>query len=871
MKIKHLLLLLLLALCMPWSAKAQETIHSTLTVNNVGSTNASTVVPIASAYLPNGGVQSQFILLQEGLADMVGGTVNKLTFYTNKNGNLGNARFSVYVAEVLETEFTSNDYSTWDWNSMSKVYTGPLSISNNRMEIVLDSTFTYYGGNLKIGFEQIQEGSKNTGLFWIGIRVLNAHPAVYFYNDDWGMHSEYASVRPKVTFDYYVLNLPTVNVAIEDITQNTASFSLEAQSTDVTGYKYQYNRASENFVDSWEELPPTATSFTLENLASSTDYILRVKACYGVHESAMTTLAFKTACPDYASIPFYEDFDSYEVDDRWIPNVHILPDCWDYINTTMNPDDKFPTMHHYSAHPQFTFSLPNSLQLYIDRTNYYGANPQYVILPAMHNLNGLRVKLYARAFVDGYSYTGTFKVGVMEETENGPEFVQIGETINPNSQFQLYTIDLNSYSGNGEHIAIWMEVPGPSFDYGKVFIDNIVVEEITQFTLPVASHGGIAGSGWYLISSPLAGETNPLNVTNLINNGNVDSPNFDLYRFNPGNIVNDHALIWENWKAEGTDHYHFNLESGRGYLYANAENVILDFAGTPYSGNGEVTLSYNADVDLGGWNLVGNPYPFPVYIGNRDYLRMNAAGSGFVPATAGAVIGALEGVFVYTETDGELLTFSTMPPMNRGEQLSVNVSKITRSGIATAIDRAILRFGEGDELPKFQLNEASAKVYIPQNGLDYAVVTAQGQGEMPVNFRADENGTYVLSLSCENVEFSYLHLFDNKTGTDVDLLSTPSYTFDATTKDYESRFKLVYATGSSVDGESFSFFNSNGNFSIFGIEGEATLQVLDVMGRMISTETFSNSIEKRLDVAPGVYFVRLINGTDVKIQKVVVR
>ena len=157
------------------------------------------------------------------------------------------------------------------------------------------------------------------------------------------------------------------------------------------------------------------------------------------------------------------------------------------------------------------------------------------------------------------------------------------------------------------------------------------------------------------------------------------------------------------------------------------------------------------------------------------------------------------------------------------------------------------------------------------------MVSAEGQGEMPVNFSADENGTYTLSFSCESVEFSYLHLFDNKTGTDIDLLAPEyaegpiTYTFDATTMDYESRFKLVYATGSSMDGDSFTFLNSNGNFSIFGIEGEATLQVLDVMGRVLSIETFNGSIDKRLDVAPGVYFIRLVNGSDVKTQKIVVR
>jgi hypothetical protein len=52
------------------------------------------------------------------------------------------------------------------------------------------------------------------------------------------------------------------------------------------------------------------------------------------------------------------------------------------------------------------------------------------------------------------------------------------------------------------------------------------------------------------------------------------------------------------------------------------------------------------------------------------------------------------------------------------------------------------------------------------------------------------------------VSFSYLHLIDNMTGADVDLLpllrgqgglnQPATYTFTAKTTDYESRFKLVF-------------------------------------------------------------------------------
>ena len=81
----------------------------------------------------------------------------------------------------------------------------------------------------------------------------------------------------------------------------------------------------------------------------------------------------------------------------------------------------------------------------------------------------------------------------------------------------------------------------------------------------------------------------------------------------------------------------------------------------------------------------------------------------------------------------------------------------------------------------------------------------------------------------------------------------------------------MFATGSSVDGDSFAFINGMGNLCIFGIEGEATVQVMDALGHMVSSNTFSGSYEQKLNVAPGVYMIRLINGNDVKVQKIVIR
>ena len=113
----------------------------------------------------------------------------------------------------------------------------------------------------------------------------------------------------------------------------------------------------------------------------------------------------------------------------------------------------------------------------------------------------------------------------------------------------------------------------------------------------------------------------------------------------------------------------------------------------------------------------------------------------------------------------------------------------------------------------------------------------------------------------------YLHLIDNMTGNDVDLLATPSYSFEAKTTDYESRFKLVFATGNADD--TFAFF-CNGSF-VINNDGKGTLQVIDINGRILKSESINGCTSIDMNAAQGIYMLRLVNGDNVKVQKVVVR
>jgi hypothetical protein len=369
-------------------------------------------------------------------------------------------------------------------------------------------------------------------------------------------------------------------------------------------------------------------------------------------------------------------------------------------------------------------------------------------------------------------------------------------------------------------------------------------------------------SGWYLIASPI-GQVDPDDVANMIAE---PAANYDLFIFDQTK-----ESEWQNYKAHTED---FVLEPGKGYLYANKNTVDLEFTGTAYTGTSTFPLVYNTsnpDSFMHGWNLVGNPFAEEATV-SRPYYTLDDETFEYAAVQAGQSIEAMEGIFVhvteaeYNANHNQTVTFTLASKHQGGSKGSSLTLNLTKSG--KFVDRAIVGFGQGGTLPKFQFDRNHTKVYIPQDGQDYAIVNSEEMGAMPVNFKAENDGTYSLSFSSENAEFAYLHLVDNMTGKDIDLLQTPSYSFEAKTTDYESRFKLVFATGDNSKEDNFAFF-SNGSF-VINNEGNATLQVIDVTGRILKSANINGCTNVNVNAAPGVYMLRLVNGENVKVQKVVV-
>lgn len=370
-------------------------------------------------------------------------------------------------------------------------------------------------------------------------------------------------------------------------------------------------------------------------------------------------------------------------------------------------------------------------------------------------------------------------------------------------------------------------------------------------------------NGYYLIATPLVGFTAPASVVNMLSN------EYDLYYFDQ-----NQELEWINY--EGNDGG-YDLVPGKGYLYANSEGIVLEFPGELRSGATTLTvpLIYAEGDEFMGFNLVGNPFAYNLttYAAHNvaeGCYRMNEAKDDLIVSeiSESNPLKPAEGFFVKTTDVGAYITFN--PQMtSMAPQGSINV-ELSENNLL--IDRLIVKTNKGYPLEKFNLKATRTKLFAQDKHHECAIVPCESN-EQPVNFKAAKNGTYTINVNVDGMEFYYLHLIDNLTGNDVNLLTEPSYTFEAHTTDYASRFLLRFIpkgdieTGSENDNFAFNF---NGTW-IIANEGDATLQVVDVLGHILNSERISGCCEKHIQAAAGVYLLRLINGDDVRVQKVVIK
>ena len=465
----------------------------------------------------------------------------------------------------------------------------------------------------------------------------------------------------------------------------------------------------------------------------------------------------------------------------------------------------------------------------------------------------------------GLAYNGTIYAGSNEN---------INLSISPPEGYMpfygyYYASDLATLTQNGD---VWTLVMPDR---------NVTIMGDLGLALTVPGYGESDNGGYRLIASPVVGSLAASAVGNIFG-----ASAYDLYRFDQSE-----ELEWRNHKDQA-----FELENGKGYLYASKEDVNLVFRGTYNTATEpvEVPLTYDQNGDFAGWNLVGNTFPVAAYA-DKSYYKMNAAGTAIEPVavSSSTAIDACTGVMVKAETTGETVTFSRTAQQSTGNNGTIQIAVAQADTRGNAIqDKAIVSFNADDRLEKFVFGETDAKIYIPQGGKDYAVATVGRDApwhvsttdEIPINFKAAKNGTYTLTFDTQHLDLEYLHLIDNLTGADIDLIpllrgqgglndtrtSTASYTFTAKTTDYASRFRLVFSASADETSANRPFaYIADGEIRLVETCHGASLQVVDMMGRVVVSTDVARNVSTS-GIAPGVYVLRLINGENVRTQKIVI-
>ena len=369
------------------------------------------------------------------------------------------------------------------------------------------------------------------------------------------------------------------------------------------------------------------------------------------------------------------------------------------------------------------------------------------------------------------------------------------------------------------------------------------------FVLDIEGYTG--NGGWYTISTPFA-EFAPAQIA---------TGDYDLYAYAENN-----GQEWINYKANPTS---FPTSASRGYLYAHNPSTTLRMTGTLNSGDYSKTveLSYeNTEEGLRGFNLLGNPTTHDITFNKTDnvsdgyYYLSNSETWQYEP-TNSVPVG--RGFLVKANATGQSVTLN---PQSRG-----NNAEASYLCIAIDDDKTYVKMDEGTSMPLLDFRGKTSNVYLTRDGKPYIMLTKDDA--IDLCFNPTLHGKHTLTFSATpNSQLptpNYLHLVDRLTGADIDLIATPSYSFESSNSDYPSRFQLRFSPNNdSESGDSFAYI-SNGQLII---TGEGTLQIVDMTGRVLITKQLPtpNSQLSTSTFPSGVYVLKLITSEATRTQKIII-
>lgn len=381
-----------------------------------------------------------------------------------------------------------------------------------------------------------------------------------------------------------------------------------------------------------------------------------------------------------------------------------------------------------------------------------------------------------------------------------------------------------------------------------------------------------------------------------------------MFEYDESNVTTCHL---EAWKVRSAG----NAENGRGYSVVKSGSGKLTLTGATNTGNVSVSgltrsgwtsmLTPQGNQYESGWSLLGNPYLASVdldFAANPDFenavqvLHTSGPFAGtYQPVTmsGSGVLAPFQGFMARKAVTGGTATFTfnstnrsrttTTFQKNGEHQMSLTVvgngfSDITYfnfdANSTTGFDYDV----DGGKLSSM-LGQPTLYSII---GSTWASINTnpdvQSTPTIPVGFNPGNDGTFQFNGSgFDELPNTTVYLEDKKANVMHNLSAMPEYTFTAVKGDDNERFVLHFnfeaPSGVKPVVENnmkvFSFENNVVvDFSNANTQGEHTIVIYDILGKVISNENFTGKVyTKPLEVSEPMYVVVKANDGNTFVSK----
>lgn len=418
---------------------------------------------------------------------------------------------------------------------------------------------------------------------------------------------------------------------------------------------------------------------------------------------------------------------------------------------------------------------------------------------------------------------------------------------------------------------------------------------------------------WYLVTTPVKGETiEDIIATGILASGS--GGNLGLATYNNGLRP---ASGWQYVKASSTG----TMSVGTGYSLKRASSGNVTFVGEPNtSSNATISISEGgAGIHKNSWNLIGNPYTYPITITNflnqENISKLNPSfvaiykwnGATYDIVNLSSTTGNLdlnpgESFFVNAKSSGGLIKFTKPTPNISGSKsnsinqrpeikLLVNNGSSIKSTEIKYLNNATIGLDVGYDAGVFGGVSSSFDIYTHlvsnDNTNDFGIQCLPNSNIMdyivPIGIQLNSDSEVTFSIEFSNFEEGLKIYLEDKVTNSFIRLDENNNIYKVILNSNDSgigRFYLhtttkTLSTENNIAIQNIHMFLKEANvLRISGlISGKATIQIYNLLGKSVYKSTFKAKDIKDVyipNLPKGVYMAQLISARGSVNKKIVI-